>query len=86
MNSMQGEGEKHQNKCSMLKMLTSEVTINLNVLGTFMKYWVVSNLNDTFVMTLHESLFRKRDAYPKVTNTTKVFQLWWMSEHDTQFL
>ena len=33
----------------------SEVTINLNMLSPFMKYGVVSNLNSTLAVTIHQN-------------------------------
>ena len=37
----------------MLKVMMSEVTINLIMLGSFMKNGVGSNLNSTLVVTIH---------------------------------
>ena len=42
------------------EMMTCKVTINLNVLGSFMKNWVVSNFNCTFVVTIHRSRMRNK--------------------------
>lgn len=39
--------------CSIMKMVTNEVTINLNVLVMFMKYCVVSNLSNIFVIRIY---------------------------------
>jgi hypothetical protein len=43
----------------MLEMMTSKMIINLNVLGSFMKNRVVSNLNKTLVVTIHMSRMRE---------------------------
>ena len=52
----------------MLKVMKSGVTINLNILGLFMKDKVVSNLNSTLVVTIHLSRRRKKNNYNKNTN------------------
>jgi hypothetical protein len=35
----------------MLEIMTSKMTIDLNIFSSFMKIWVVSNLNRTLVVT-----------------------------------
>ena len=40
----------------MLKVMTSEVTTNLNIFDLFMKNEVVSNLNSTLVITVHHTI------------------------------
>jgi hypothetical protein len=44
----------------MLEMMTSKMTIDLNVLSLFMKNRVVSNLNRILDITIHKSEMRKR--------------------------
>ena len=46
----------------MLEVVTCEVTINLNMFSHFMKDEVVSNLNSTFVVTIHWSRTTKENA------------------------
>ena len=40
----------------MLKVMTSEVTTNLNIFDLFMKNEVVSNLNSTLVITVYHTI------------------------------
>jgi hypothetical protein len=44
----------------MFEMMTSKMTIDLNVLSSLMKNRVVSNLNRTLVVTIHRSRMRKK--------------------------
>ena len=60
--------KKMQSESLMLKVMKSGVTINLNILGLFMKDKVVSNLNSTLVVTIHLSRRRKKNNYNKNTN------------------
>ena len=39
----------------MDKMITDKMTINLNVFSLFMEYIIVSNMNDTLVVTIKRS-------------------------------
>ncbi len=39
-------------KIVVLKVLTNEVTVNLNVLGMLMKDIIMGNVNDTVVVTV----------------------------------
>ena len=67
---------KHKSKCDLINKsiiyrekgtkenrMTSEVTINLNILGIFLKNKVVSNLSRTLVVIIHQSETRKRNSY-----------------------
>ena len=47
----------------MLEMMTSKMTIDLNMLSSFIKNQVVSNLNRTLVVTIHRSRMRKENSY-----------------------
>jgi len=47
----------------MLEMMTSKITIDLNVLTSFMKKRVVGNLNRTLVVTIHMSEMRNENSY-----------------------
>ena len=49
----------------MLKVMTSEVgvTIDLNILDPFMKYRIVCNLNNAFIVKIHKNEIRKRNTY-----------------------
>jgi len=44
----------------MFEMMTSKMTIDLNVLSSLMKNRVVSNLNRTLVVTIYRSRMRKK--------------------------
>jgi len=45
-------------------MMTSKMIVNLNVLSAFMEDGrVMDNLNNTHVITIHQSMFRKRDTH-----------------------
>jgi len=57
--NLQGRRNKRQSNGAMLEMMMSKMTINLNVLSSFMKNRVVSNLNRTLVVTIHRSRMRK---------------------------
>jgi len=51
--NLQGRRNKRQSNCVMLEMMTSKMTIDLNVLSSLMKNRVVSNLNKALVVTIH---------------------------------
>ena len=51
---------KRQCDGALHEMMTCKVTINLNVLGMFMKNQVVRNLNSTLVVTIHRNVMRKK--------------------------
>jgi hypothetical protein len=57
--NLQGRRNKMQSNGAMLEMMTSKMTINLNVLSSFMKNRVVSNFNRTLVVTIHRSRIRQ---------------------------
>jgi hypothetical protein len=57
--NLQRRRNKRQSNGVMLEMMTSKMTIDLNVLSSFMKNRVVSNLNRTLVVTIHMSRMRK---------------------------
>jgi len=61
--NLQGRRNKRQSNGVMLEMMTSKMTINLNVLSSLMKNRVVSNLNRTLVVTIHMSRMRKRNSH-----------------------
>ena len=65
LQSVEKKMNKGQSKSVMLKVMTSEVTINLNIFGSFMKSEVVNNLNSTLVITIHQSGTRKRNSHIK---------------------
>jgi hypothetical protein len=44
----------------MFKMMTNNMTIDLNVPSSFMKNQVVSNLSRILVVTIHKSEMRKK--------------------------
>jgi hypothetical protein len=54
---------KGQSNGVMLEMMTSEMTIDLNILSSFMKNRVLRNLNRTLVITIHRNEMRKRNSY-----------------------
>jgi hypothetical protein len=47
----------------MLEMMTSKMTINLNVLSSFMKNRDVSNLDRTMAVTIYRSMMRKKNSH-----------------------
>jgi hypothetical protein len=61
--NLQGRRNKRQNNGAMIKMMTSNMTIDLNVLSSLMKNRVVSNLNRTLVVTIHRSGMRKEKSH-----------------------
>jgi hypothetical protein len=61
--NLQRKRNKGQSNGVMLEIMTSKMTIDLNVLISFMKNRVVSNLNRTLVVTIHKSEIRKRNSY-----------------------
>ena len=52
-----------QGNGAMLEMMTSKMTIDLNVLSSLMKNRVVSNLNRTLVVTIHRNRMRKENSH-----------------------
>jgi hypothetical protein len=61
--NMQGRRNKKQSNGVMLEMMTSKMTIVLNVLSSLMKNRVVSNLNRTLVFTIHRSRMRMENFH-----------------------
>jgi hypothetical protein len=60
---MQKRINKKRSNGIMLEMMTSKITIDLNVLTSFMKKRVVGNLNRTLVVTIHMSEMRNENSY-----------------------
>jgi len=50
--NLQGRRNKRQSNCAMFEMMTSKMTIDLNVLSALMKNRVMSNLNRTLVVII----------------------------------
>jgi len=61
--NLQGRRNKRQSNGAMLEMMTSKMTIDLNVLSSLMKNRVVSNLNRTLVVTIHRNMIRKENSH-----------------------
>jgi len=61
--NLQGRRNKRQSNGVMLKMMTSKITIDLNVLSLLKKNRVLSNLNRTPVVTIHRSRMRKGNSH-----------------------
>ena len=61
--NMQKRINKKRSNGIMLEMMTSKITIDLNVLTSFMKKGVVGNLNRTLVVTIHMSEMRNENSY-----------------------
>jgi hypothetical protein len=61
--NMQRRRTKRQSNGVMLKMMTSKMTLDLNVLRSFMKNRVVSNLNRTLIVTIHRSEMKKENSH-----------------------
>ena len=57
--NLQRRRNKRKSNGVMLEIMTSKMTIDLNVLSSFMKNRVVSNLNRTLVVIIHRSRMRK---------------------------
>jgi hypothetical protein len=57
--NLQGRRNKMQSNGATLEMMTSKMTIDLNVFSSIMKNRVVSNLNITLVVIIHRSRMRK---------------------------
>jgi hypothetical protein len=55
--------KKKQSNDVMLEMMTSKMAIDLNVLSSFMKNQVVSNLNRTLVVKIYKSEMRKGNSH-----------------------
>ena len=61
--NMQKRINKKRSNGIMLEMMASKITIDLNVLTSFMKKRVVGNLNRTLVVTIHRSEMRNENSY-----------------------
>ena len=61
--NLQGRMNKRQSNGVMLEMMTSKMTIDLDVFSSLMKNQVVNNLNRTLVVTIHRSRMRKRNSH-----------------------
>jgi archaellum biogenesis ATPase FlaH len=61
--NMQRRRNKRQSNGVMLEMMTSKMTLDLNVLSSFMKNRVVSNLNRTLIVTIHRSEMKKENLH-----------------------
>jgi len=61
--NMQGRMNKRQSNGVMIEMMTSKMTIDLNVFSSLMKNRVVNNLNRTLVVTIHNSRMRKENSH-----------------------
>jgi hypothetical protein len=61
--NLQRRINKRQSNGAMLEMMTSKMTIDLNVRSLLMKNRVMSNLNITLVVTIHMSRMRKENSY-----------------------
>jgi hypothetical protein len=61
--NLQGRRKKRQSNDIMLEMMTSKMTIDLNVFNSLMKNQVVSNLNRTLVITIHRSMMINENSY-----------------------
>jgi hypothetical protein len=51
----QRRGDERERDAVMLKAMTHKMTIYLNMLSVLTKDYIVSNLNSTFVVTIHRS-------------------------------
>ena len=61
--NMQKRRNKRQSNGVMFEMMMSKMTLDLNVLSSFMKNRVVSNLNRTLVVTIHRSEMKNENSY-----------------------
>ena len=58
-----GRRNKRQSESVMLKVMASEVTINFNILSSFMKDKAMNNLNNTLIVVIHKSRTRKINTH-----------------------
>jgi len=61
--NLQGRMNNGQSNSVMLEIMTSKMTIDLNVFSSLMKNRVVSNMNRTLVVTIHRSRMRKENSH-----------------------
>jgi len=61
--NLQGRMNNRQSNGAMLEIMTSKMTIDLNVFSSLMKNRVVSNMNRTMVVTIHRSRMRKENSH-----------------------
>jgi hypothetical protein len=61
--NLQERRNKRQSNDVMLEMMTSKMTIDLNVLSSLMKNRVVNNLNRTLVVTIYRSTMIKGNSH-----------------------
>ena len=52
INRLVGKGDGEQLEIAFLKMLASDVAVDLNVLGAFMEDIVMSNVDSTTIITI----------------------------------
>jgi len=57
--NLQRKRNKRQINDIMLEMMSNKMTIDLNMLSLFMKNQIMSNLNETLVVTTNRSRMRK---------------------------
>jgi hypothetical protein len=68
--NLQGRRNKRQSNGAMFEMMTSKMTIDLNVLSSLMKNRVMSNLNRTLVVTIHRSSVAMSQSHKLITLTS----------------
>jgi len=61
--NLQGRMNNRQSNGVMLEIMTSKMTIDLNVFSSLIKNRVVSNMNRTMVVTIHRSRMRKENSH-----------------------
>jgi hypothetical protein len=52
---LQSRGDEGERDGAMLNVMMRKMTINLNIFSAFMKELIVSNLNNTLVITIHRT-------------------------------
>jgi hypothetical protein len=61
--NLQIRRNKRQSNDVMFGMITNKMTIDLNMLSSFMKKRATNNLNRTMVVTIHRNELRKGNSY-----------------------
>lgn len=61
--NLHGGRNKRENESVNLKMLSDNMTINFNILDSFMKNYIMCNLNSTLIVTIQRSRKRKINTY-----------------------
>ena len=75
------KGDGEQLEISFLEMLTSNVAVDLNMLGAFVEDIIMSNVDSTTIVTIKRSVKKNLVLYP-IQNTQRKQQTWIYFIHD----